>query len=105
MNLSQLKNEHWLESFPRGANLLSYLYKILLSCEADYQLNALLRKLFSQSCVPLLKMAEDFLNQGHFEDPYNEFFVSSQREFCPDKVPCFLERQARQIHKTGCLVA
>ena len=34
-NLERITNQQWLEEFPRGADLLSYLYKILMCCESD----------------------------------------------------------------------
>lgn len=34
-NLEKIRNEQWLGEFPRGAHLLTYLYKILMCCESD----------------------------------------------------------------------
>ena len=48
-NLEIIRNQSWLEEFPRGTPLLTYLYKILVCCEADLQAVGLLRTIFSKS--------------------------------------------------------
>lgn len=45
-NLDLVRRMQWLEEFPRGASLLTYLYRILLSVEADHTLNELLHTIF-----------------------------------------------------------
>ena len=34
-NLEKIRTEQWLNDFPRGAKLLTYLYRIMLACESD----------------------------------------------------------------------
>ena len=34
-NLEKIRSEQWLNEFPRGAKLLTYLYRIMLASEAD----------------------------------------------------------------------
>lgn len=41
-----IRNKFWLKKFPKGAQLLNYLYKIILCCESDLQAIELLRKIF-----------------------------------------------------------
>lgn len=35
-NIERIRNQQWLEEFPRGATLLTYLYKVLVCCESDF---------------------------------------------------------------------
>jgi hypothetical protein len=73
--LEKIRNKQWLEEFPRGASLLTYLYKILMCCESDLQAVDLLRTIFRSSIKPLLQMISEFIYSGNFNDPFNEFFV------------------------------
>ena len=36
-DLEHIRKKQWLEDFPRGSALLTYLYRITLACEADLQ--------------------------------------------------------------------
>ena len=74
-NLEKIRRKQWLETFPRGAALLTYLYRIMLACESDRQVIDLLRRIFAQSCKPILLMTSQFITLGTFEDPFDEFFV------------------------------
>ena len=47
----------------------------MLACEADLQVIDLLRRIFAQSCKPILLMISQFITLGNFEDPFDEFFV------------------------------
>jgi hypothetical protein len=47
----------------------------MLASESDLQVIDLLRKVFSSSLQPILYMISEFITQGTFEDPFNEFFV------------------------------
>jgi hypothetical protein len=64
-----------LEEFPRGSDLLSYLFKITLACEADLTVVELLRRVFARAVSPLLRMVSEFITLGTFEDPFLEFFI------------------------------
>lgn len=35
VNLEKIRSEQWLNEFPKGARLLTYLYRIMLASEAD----------------------------------------------------------------------
>jgi len=48
-NLERLKRQQWLEEFPRGSQLLTYLYRILLVCEADVDVAPLVRTVFERA--------------------------------------------------------
>jgi hypothetical protein len=74
-NLEKIRNEQWLGEFPRGAHLLTYLYKILMCCESDLQAVHLLRDIFRKTIQPLLEMINEFIYQGSFDDPFQEFFI------------------------------
>lgn len=74
-NLEKIRRKQWLEEFPRGANLLTYLFSITLACEADLNVVELLRRIFSRSIQPLLRMVSEFITVGTFEDPFEEFFI------------------------------
>ena len=74
-NLEKIRSEQWLNEFPRGAKLLTYLYRIMLASEADLQVIDLLRRIFGQAVRPILLMISEFITIGSFQDPFNEFFV------------------------------
>ncbi len=99
-----IRKQQWLTDFPRGAKLLTYLYQILISSEADQQLEPLLRILFTKSVQPIFSMISSFVNYGDFEDPFSEFWVEksplriSQSD---NKIPSFLQSSALEIFKTG----
>lgn len=74
-NLEKIRNQQWLGEFPRGAHLLTYLYRILMCCESDLQAVQLLRDIFRKTIQPLLELIRDFIYVGTFDDPFNEFFI------------------------------
>ena len=74
-NLERIRSDKWLNEFPKGAHLLTYLYRIVLMSEADLQIIGLLRRIFAQAVRPFLLMISEFITIGSFEDPFNEFFV------------------------------
>ena len=110
-----MREEIWAKQFPRGAKLLSYLYRILLCSESDLQSVDLLRRIFSRTADPMLRMINDFIFRGDFEDPFQEFFVEklykrggTHYDFLfkltskPDeKIPVFLADTVQTIFKTG----
>lgn len=74
-NLERIRQNQWLEEFPRGAHLLSYLYKILMCCESDLQAVDMLRRIFSRTFEPMVEMIASFVYGGDFNDPFGEFFI------------------------------
>jgi len=74
-NLEKIRRKQWLEEFPKGSRLLTYLYRITLACEADLTVVELLRRIFSRTVSPLLRMISEFISIGDFEDPFGEFFI------------------------------
>lgn len=75
IDIENIRSKVWIKRFPKGAKLLSFLYKILLCSESDLQAVDLLRRIFQKSSEPLLQMINSFIFYGDFEDPYDEFFV------------------------------
>ena len=108
-NLELIKSRQWLEEFPRGSKLLTYLYKILMCCESDLQAVKMLRRIFSRTFEPMLKMITDFIYTGEFDDPFDEFFIEKTRSGTlkitkrfEEKVPEFLGVQiSKLIFKSG----
>lgn len=70
--------KQWKQNFPKGAQLLTYLYKILLCCDtfSDLSTSHLLRKIFQKTVEPLLRMINSYIFTGDFDDPFGEFFIS-----------------------------
>ena len=126
-NLEKIRSQQWLNEFPRGAKLLTYLYRIMLASEADLQVIDLLRRIFGAAVRPVLLMISEFITIGSFQDPFNEFFVQKlyrnskgkrdenstndlQDDFIfkissdPDQIPIFLNTNdtAITIFKIGC---
>ena len=120
-NLEKIRSEQWLNEFPTGANLLTYLFRIMIASEADLQVIDLLRRIFTQTVRPILLMISEFITIGSFEDPFNEFFVEklyrNQQTDSPEaddliykltsdpsKIPVFLQSKdsAITIFKIGC---
>jgi hypothetical protein len=64
--LEKIRSKQWLEEFPRGAALLSYLYQILMCCESDLHSVKLLRHSFAVAIQPMLRMISDFIYTGDF---------------------------------------
>lgn len=123
-----LRKDEWFNDFPKGSNLLTYLYNIVISLESDLSATDLARKLFQKALKPYLGFINAFIYQGTFEDPFNEFFVekldiqegelevkyqqsnnlkiSEKQKFMmrndtTTKIPIFLTNFAMQIYKCG----
>ena len=64
--MEKIRTEQWLNEFPRGAKLLTYLYRIMLASEADLQVIDLLRRIFSAAVRPILLMISEFITIGSF---------------------------------------
>ncbi|XP_048136098.1 uncharacterized protein LOC115734393 isoform X3 [Rhodamnia argentea] len=60
-------------NFPRGGDLLSYLYEQLQVSDPAH--NMLLKFLFVRSCAPFLGFVRSWIYQAEINDPYKEFLV------------------------------
>ncbi|OVA00879.1 Spc97/Spc98 [Macleaya cordata] len=104
-------------NFPRGANLLTYLYTQLL--DADPVHHALLKFLFVRSCEPYCGFIKSWIYQAKINDPYKEFIVEYVEDSTPYShasdgsllasikerngvaVPCFLRRFSLPLLRAG----
>ncbi|ONK74272.1 uncharacterized protein A4U43_C03F4550 [Asparagus officinalis] len=106
--------------FPRGADLLTYLYVLLR--DADPGHHALLKFLFIQSCEPYWAFIKSWIYNARIDDPYGEFFVvysrtspdsnvitgslneislASIKERESSSIPCFLKDVCRPLIRAG----
>lgn len=69
------------QGFPRGADLLTYLYNQLR--EADPIHHELLKFLFSRACRPYFDFIKSWLYRAVVKDPYNEFIVEASENMAP----------------------
>ena len=85
-----------------------------MACEADLALVELLRRIFSRAVSPLLRMIGEFITVGHFDDPFNEFFIEMLQNADqvifkltsePEKIPIFLAESVPMIFKIGSDIA
>ncbi|GAA0143958.1 non-motor microtubule binding protein [Lithospermum erythrorhizon] len=72
LNLS-VKASLEFNNYPRGGNLLTFLYKQLKV--ADVVHTSILKYLFLQSLEPYCAFIRSWIFKGHICDPYNEFVV------------------------------
>ncbi|XP_072951889.1 uncharacterized protein [Typha angustifolia] len=107
-------------SFPKGADLLSYLYVQLR--DADPVHRGLLKYLFICSCEPYCGFIKSWIYRASIEDPYAEFLVAylddllnsncnvalgddmsliSVKERNNVSVPCFLKDVSRPLLRAG----
>ncbi|PIA54117.1 hypothetical protein AQUCO_00900589v1 [Aquilegia coerulea] len=108
-------------NFPKGADLLSYLYAQLR--DADPVHHALLKFLFTRSCEPYYGFIKSWIYEARINDPYKEFIVelvdgppsysdsrasfsnavwlSSIRVREGVAVPCFLENYCLPLLRAG----
>ncbi|XP_073141248.1 uncharacterized protein [Henckelia pumila] len=108
-----------LRAFPRGADLLSFLYSQLKVADPDHR--ALLKFLFLKSCEPYCAFIRSWIYDGRISDPYQEFVVEYSsddpiyasedmgiasplpivkvRDGVP--LPCFLEECLIPLFRTG----
>ncbi|KAM3388763.1 hypothetical protein ACQJBY_011104 [Aegilops geniculata] len=107
------------ENFPRGTDLLSYLYVRLR--DADPVHYALLKYLFIRSCEPYCNFIKLWIYQASVDDPYEEFLITQTENSqiqggslgplgvtaLPFKgsnhvsVPCFLKDICNPLLRTG----
>ena len=76
--------EAWIQEFPKGSNLLSYLYNILVSLESDLSVIDMVRSLFQRTLRPYLNFITSFIFEGEFEDPFGEFYIEKILQESPD---------------------
>ncbi|XP_018675476.2 uncharacterized protein LOC104000382 isoform X3 [Musa acuminata AAA Group] len=104
-------------NFPRGVDLLSYLYLQLRNADPIH--HALLKHLFVGSCEPYCGFIKSWIFRASIDDPYREFFVhkstkSNAASESVDKlflteikeqigisVPCFLKDVHRPLVRAG----
>ncbi|KAJ8478436.1 hypothetical protein OPV22_022163 [Ensete ventricosum] len=104
-------------NFPRGVDLLSYLYLQLRNADPIH--HALLKHLFVGSCEPYCGFIKSWIFRASIDDPYREFFVhkstkSNATSESVDKlflteikeqigisVPCFLKDVHRPLVRAG----
>ncbi|KAL0914382.1 hypothetical protein M5K25_014726 [Dendrobium thyrsiflorum] len=106
-------------NFPRGADLLTYLYIQLQ--DADPVHHALLKYLFIRSYKPYCGFIKLWMYRATIDDPYGEFFVASSdtttttdasslspkfslatiKELSGVSIPCFLEDVCYQLLRAG----
>ncbi|TVU14863.1 hypothetical protein EJB05_38359 [Eragrostis curvula] len=65
------------ENFPRGTDLLSYLYVHLR--DADPVHYGLLKYLFIRSCEPYLNFIKSWIYRACIDDPYEEFLIMQDK--------------------------
>lgn len=108
------------ENFPRGTDLLSYLYVRLR--DADPVHYALLKYLFTRSCEPYCNFIKLWIYRASVEDPYEEYLITQtenkQIQGCSSgalddftvlsfkgmnhvSVPCFLQDICNPLLRTG----
>ncbi|XP_068650902.1 uncharacterized protein [Aristolochia californica] len=109
-----------LNNFPRGADLLTYLYIQLR--DADPVHRALLKFLFVRSCEPYCGFIKSWIYRASIDDPYKEFIVecfeesesifhgtpgystnslTSTKERDGTAVPCFLKDVCLPLFRAG----
>uniref|UniRef100_A0A0E0M8H9 Gamma-tubulin complex component n=1 Tax=Oryza punctata TaxID=4537 RepID=A0A0E0M8H9_ORYPU len=65
------------ENFPRGTDLLSYLYAHLR--DADSVHYGLLKYLFVRSCEPYCNFIKSWIYRASVDDPYEEFLITQAK--------------------------
>ncbi|KAK9123015.1 hypothetical protein Sjap_012617 [Stephania japonica] len=108
-------------SFPKGADLLTYLYAQLR--DADPVHSSLLKYLFTCSWEPYCIFIKSWIYQARIDDPFEEFMVEYKDDSAPDlhgitgipngisllsaklraggSVPCFLEDYCLPLLRAG----
>ncbi|KAI3804386.1 hypothetical protein L1987_25880 [Smallanthus sonchifolius] len=105
-SLEDLVTQTNFTDFPRGGNLLTFLYKELQV--ADPVHSALLRTLFIRSCEPYFDFIRSWIFKAKITDPFNEFIVAEAesntvtiREQDGVFVPCFLREFLIPLFRAG----
>ncbi|KAD4178283.1 hypothetical protein E3N88_26874 [Mikania micrantha] len=112
--LEDLAGQAKFTDFPRGGDLLTFLYKELQV--ADPVHSALLRTLFVRSCEPYFNFIRSWIFKAKITDPFNEFIVA-EAEILTDGysfnvnfvfqeghgvfVPCFLREFLTPLFRAG----
>ncbi|KAI3707444.1 hypothetical protein L6452_25973 [Arctium lappa] len=89
--LEDLDTQTKFSDFPRGGNLLTYLYMELKV--ADPVHCALLKTLFIRSCEPYFDFIRSWIFKAKITDPFNEFIVAEANS-----------QQSYSLSNTGALV-
>ncbi|XP_076944984.1 uncharacterized protein LOC143615862 [Bidens hawaiensis] len=104
--LEELVTQTKFTEFPRGGNLLTFLYKELQV--ADPAHSAILRTLFIRSCEPYFDFVRSWIFKARIIDPFNEFIVAEAesntvtiREEDGVFVPCFLREFLIPLFRAG----
>ncbi|KAK9066272.1 hypothetical protein SSX86_013593 [Deinandra increscens subsp. villosa] len=104
--LEDLVTQTKFTDFPRGGNLLTFLYKELQV--ADPVHSALLRTLFIRSCEPYFDFIRSWIFEAKITDPFSEFIVAEAesntvtiREEDGVLVPCFLRELLIPLFRAG----
>ncbi|CAG9322383.1 TUBGCP6 [Blepharisma stoltei] len=77
--------------FPRGGQLIDYLYEVTWANEGDFENSQLLKMIFKDVSKPFFEILTKFVFFGEIEDNYNEFIIqinkaySSKPEFSVEK--------------------
>ncbi|KAL4590315.1 hypothetical protein LXL04_003243 [Taraxacum kok-saghyz] len=90
--LEDLDTQTKFSEFPRGGNLLTYLYNELKV--ADPAHCALLKTLFVRSCEPYFDFIRSWIFKAKIVDPFNEFIVAEAD----------ISHQSYSLSSTGVLV-
>ncbi|KAJ3696133.1 hypothetical protein LUZ60_001510 [Juncus effusus] len=112
LNQEDLNTETLMDfnKFPKGADLLSYLYIQLR--DADPVHYGLLKYLFIQSFEPYCEFIKLWIYQASLDDPYEEFFLAWANDLPHEKsqlvmerknttLPCFLSNSSQPIIRAG----
>ncbi|KAJ0802914.1 putative gamma-tubulin complex component protein [Helianthus annuus] len=104
--LENLVTQTNFSDFPRGGNLLTFLYKELQV--ADPVHSALLRTLFIRTCEPYFDFIRSWIFKAKITDPFKEFIVAEAesntvtiREQDGVYVPCFLREFLIPLFRAG----
>ncbi|KAF5816289.1 putative gamma-tubulin complex component protein [Helianthus annuus] len=104
--LENLVTQTNFSDFPRGGNLLTFLYKELQV--ADPVHSALLRTLFIRTCEPYFDFIRSWIFKAKITDPFKEFIVAEAesntvtiREQDGVYVPCFLKEFLIPLFRAG----
>ena len=73
--VNELRGKDWMTDFPKGGDLLTYLYNILLEVESDPTSVNLVKNLFHRALKPYLSWISHFIYWGEFNDPFGEFYI------------------------------
>nr|XP_043613842.1 uncharacterized protein LOC122585783 [Erigeron canadensis] len=100
--LGDLDSKTKFSDFPRGGNLLTYLYMELKVADPVHR--ALLKTLFVRSCEPYFEFIRSWIFKAKITDPYNEFIVAdteSQQSYSFSNTGVFIDFPSATIREQG----